>query len=773
MFRLGARLSLGGGREGRARLIVTAIAVAIGVTILLAVLADFHAFQTTNSRPFWEGTATSQAASPASKSELWNYSDDVYQGQTIERLDVAALGPHAPVLPGISRLPGPGQYYASPALAALLRTVPRDQLGARFPGKFAGTIGQRALTGQDELVIFIGYSPARLAALPSTIRIAAIATAPGKQIWSPYFRVAFIGGALAFLFPILILIGTATRLAAARREERYAALRLTGATARQISVIASADAVISALLGSIVGIGLFLLIRPALAGTAITSERYFADQVTPTIWGYAGVLVIVPVAAAITGLISLRRVRISPLGVSRKTTPPPPSIWRILPLVLGLVLFTVGLALTSTKSIGGPAIPGLVIVMVGLVIGGPWLTAQAARLVPRILGGAAPVLAARRLADNPKAAFRSVSGLVLAVFLGTMVAALLPAIQATTATPSADKLSNVLLDGFTLSPVCGNNVNCTGNAPAGFGPGRGSAAEQRIAADGLPPVAAARVLAGLATISGALTVPIYSLPPTGSANSQGKGGPGGGVPGGVNSVLPCAGLRELAVFGQCAPGLNAVQANTWNLYGDNPTFTTQPIVTLASPAAPARYAGLYLQAVLVKVSSPAALERVRTYLVTHTPLSASGTAARTFGEAVEAREGVATTAQRLIDIAVALTLIVAGCSLAVAAGGGIVERKRPFTLLRLTGAPTSALNRVVLLEAVAPLVAATLLAAGTAYAMSVLTVRKLAPAGTPTPVLDHTYYAIMGAGLAGALLVLLAALPLLGRVSSPANVRFE
>jgi len=216
-----------------------------------------------------------------------------------------------------------------------------------------------------------------------------------------------------------------------------------------------------------------------------------------------------------------------------------------------------------------------------------------------------------------------------------------------------------------------------------------------------------------------------------------------------------------------------VQANTWNLYGDNPSYTTQPFVTSQSPAAPARYSSLYLQAVLVKVDSPATLERVRTYLDTHTPLSASGAAPRTFGEAVQAREDVATTAQRLIDIAVALTLIVAGCSLAVGAGGGIIERKRPFALLRLSGTPTTTLSRVVLLEAVAPLIAATAVAAGLAYAMSVLTVDKLGPVGSPTPMLGHAYYLIMAAGLAGALLVVLAALPLLGRVSSPAGVRFE
>jgi predicted lysophospholipase L1 biosynthesis ABC-type transport system permease subunit len=196
-------------------------------------------------------------------------------------------------------------------------------------------------------------------------------------------------------------------------------------------------------------------------------------------------------------------------------------------------------------------------------------------------------------------------------------------------------------------------------------------------------------------------------------------------------------------------------------------------VSSQNPAARGSYVGLYLQAVLVKVNNQATLERVRTYLVTHTSLSASGSAPRTFGEAVQVREGVATTVQRLIDIAVALTLIVAGCSLAVAAGGGVVERKRPFTLLRLSGTPIGTLYRVVMLEAVAPLVAATVIAAGIAYGMSALTVAKLGPAGSPAPVLDHTYYLIMGLGLVGALAVLLSTLPVLSRVSSPGNVRFE
>ena len=104
---------------------------------------------------------------PAS-GELWNNSVDFYAGQTLTRLDVAALGAGAPVLPGISRLPAAGQYYASPALAALLRTVPADELGDRFPGTMIGTIGQAGLTGPGQLAVYIGYTPTALNAIDGT-----------------------------------------------------------------------------------------------------------------------------------------------------------------------------------------------------------------------------------------------------------------------------------------------------------------------------------------------------------------------------------------------------------------------------------------------------------------------------------------------------------------------------------------------------------------------------------------------------------------------------
>ena len=770
MLRLGLQLTLRSGREALVRLMITAAAVAVGVALLLGVLAEFHAFEANANQACWSCTTGAPVPSSLpSHGELWNDSVDFYQGQTITRLDVAPLGASAPVPPGVTRLPAPGSYYASPALAALLRTVPADELGDRFPGHLAGTIGDAALNGANDLVIYVGYTPAALHVVPGTTWVTSITTAPPREVFTPFFRYAFLVGVLAVLFPMLMLVSTATRLAADRREARFAAVRLVGGTPGDIRVIASVESVVSAFCGAVLGVAIFLLVRPLLAGAALVGTPYFAAQVTPTVWGYLAMLVGVPVAAAVAALISLRRVQVSPLGVSRRATPKPPTLWRLATLVVGLGLYAYGLSKTTHKSIGAPAYPGLLITMVGLVIAGPWLTSVASRLFGRLIPGSSALLSTRRLADNPKRAFRSVTGLVLAVFLGTMVGTLVPAVNATEATPTAGALSNVLLDNFGL---------------------------------GFSAHAGAKLLSGLNAIKGADVYPMYMTAlPTRVTGGPG-GGPGGGKPGrrgpgrgnasggkgqagsvlyvdNGETVMSCSALRGLAVLGQCAPGLTAVEVTDSSLYDDNPMYNTAPIASASSPAYTGDLAKLYLKTVLVRVHSPATLERVRTYLAVNTPPQESGgqgsapTPPRTFGETLQIRLARAATFEKIVYAVVALTLIVAGCSLAVAVGGGLVDRKRPFTLLRVGGTPVGVLSRVVLMEAAVPLVAATVVAAGIAYGTSVWAFVRLAPAGTAIPQLGSDYYALMGIGLAVAFGVIMVTLPLLRRMTSPGNVRFE
>ena len=71
----------------------------------------------------------------------------------------------------------------------------------------------------------------------------------------------------------------------------------------------------------------------------------------------------------------------------------------------------------------------------------------------QVVRGGSTLLAARRLADNPQTAFRAVSGLVLAVLLGTLIAVVAPQWRPAEQIPQYDALSNVLRAVFTGGPL--------------------------------------------------------------------------------------------------------------------------------------------------------------------------------------------------------------------------------------------------------------------------------------------------------------------------------
>jgi hypothetical protein len=762
MYRLGLRLVARSGREALLRLVVTSLAVGVGVAILLCVLAEFHAYQTTSNRPSWESTrgTTVSTTSATSGAELWNYSENIYKGLFIEQLDVAALGPGAPRIPGLSRIPAAGQFYVSPALSRLLKTVPADELGNRFQGRQAGLLGDAALSGPDELAIVVGYSPSRLVALPETVEVTRIATAPQVMGTTKLYRLAFGVAAIVVLFPILILVNTATRLAATRREERLAALRLVGATPRQVNVVASVDAIVTASAGVVIGVIAFLAIRPLLESISLSGIRFFGYTVTPTLRGYIAMAVMVPLLAALTSLVSLRRVWITPLGVSRRTTPRPPGWWRVLPILVGIPLFIAPLVSHPGDPNGSRAFIGLLLIMTGLVLGGSWLTMEIARILAKMASGPSGLLAARRLSDNPKGAFRTSAGLVLAVFAGSLVACIVPAFHAAQSTGAAAQLSEVLRVPLGQKPPPGVQAPISG-------------------VGGLDPNTGGQLVSYLDSQAGVTVVPIYAS----------------------DSVVSCSAIRALPALGSCAPGVAAVQASFGELVTiDNPIYFNKdlPAVTRASPPATERLSSLDVSALLVKTNDPDTLERVRTYLTgfqaasTQTSRGNSKAGSQlglwqmgsiepeTFGEVAQIRNNDAKNIERVALGIVTLILIVAGCSLAVSVAGSLLDRKRPFTLLRLSGTPLKTLTRVVLLESIVPLVFATVVAAGVAIAIAGPPLRALFAANLGThqnfasaahP--DLGYYVAMLGGLVLSASVVLAAMPLLNRITQPDSARFE
>ena len=153
--------------------------------------------------------------------------------------------------------------------------------------------------------------------------------------------------------------------------------------------------------------------------------------------------------------------------------------------------------------------------------------------------------------------------------------------------------------------------------------------------------------------------------------------------------------------------------------------------------------------------------------------SATADAPMTFAEVAQVRATLYTRGESIALAMVALTLLVGGCSLVVAVGGGLVERRQPFTLLRLAGTPTRTLAGVVLLESALPLVLAAVLAAGAGFGVAEPLIDQLAMKGASLAMPGPVYFATVGGGLAASLLVILTGLPLLRRMTAPDNARFE
>jgi predicted lysophospholipase L1 biosynthesis ABC-type transport system permease subunit len=149
----------------------------------------------------------------------------------------------------------------------------------------------------------------------------------------------------------------------------------------------------------------------------------------------------------------------------------------------------------------------------------------------------------------------------------------------------------------------------------------------------------------------------------------------------------------------------------------------------------------------------------------------------TSGPATGAEIGAATTRiidelGRVVTLGVVLTMAVAGASLAIAVTGGLLDRRRPFALLRLSGVPLRNLRSVILLEAAAPLIAVAVLSGILGVLVSQLLLR-LVSGNRAVPLPDPSLPALLAAGVIGALVIVAGMLPLVGPLTDLEETRFE
>ena len=784
MTRLGLRLALAGGRHAFARLALVAAGVAVAVAILLLVLGYGNAQRRIDHRV---AARTYGAVGPGAGAPIKPGHETLaaiqrawIDGRGVTTIGVAPTGPGAPLPPGVSRLPAPGTAIVSPALKRLLDGPNASTYQALVPWRIVGEVGHGLLADPRDLVAVVGWQAERLAETRQAVLVREWQTqvaAPSSPHRTPVGLLA-----AAMLLPVLVFLWVALRLATRTTERRLEALRLAGGSRRQVAQIAATEAALAGLVGALAGAGLSLLLRPLPERHPIAGFSCFASDLAPTAGQWLAVLIGVPLLAALgaAGTVwarsrSRRRreparlglrfaLRIGDLAVrfsavrlgAEAARKPRRWPWVAAALLLALVVGRYERQrLPATREVAAFAVAAI-----ALVVAGPLVVRGVARLLIRAEHPAA-LLAGRRLQDDPRRGYAALTGIVLGLFAATVVSA------------------------YTTAQ---DRVNAAAAPPTATSPSLAMLAVTPSISDGVPPPA---VIDELAT-----RVSLVDGVHADAAVWQAWAAAEPGAPGGASvAVADCAELARLSNLTAArlctAPAL--VPDDQFVSAGDPLALRFETdlgkawlLRTRAGRPAVWPYTGgsalivdrgsvpqlAHLQAtvrVLARTDGTrATFDRVRAEVSRVVPLAdVEPAGSRAFvppSDPHNANERAGTA------LAFVVMAVVAAISLLVTTLEGLVERRRTLATLVAAGTPARSVRLAVALELLVPLLAAAVVAValGAATALALQRSRGLE---TVLPLDSLAAFAALALG--AGLLAALAALPAVGRVLRPDQLRTE
>ncbi|HET6531351.1 MAG TPA: FtsX-like permease family protein [Actinoplanes sp.] len=236
-------------------------------------------------------------------------------------------------------------------------------------------------------------------------------------------RPGVITALLLLALPVLALAGQCVRLGAPARDRRLAAIRLAGATPRQAVLIASAETAVASAIGSLIGSGVFLVLRDVLHRPYPDGRLPLPTDILPSVPMIAVCLLFVPVLAGAISALLLRRVIITPIGVVRRVRERHPWPWPGVLIVAGLVVFAIPGHMIDTLSRRTTNVVlsvGVALTMIGVVLGVAWISYVVGRLLLRFGRRPAMLLAARRLIADPWNGSRTQAALLAGVIAGAI-----------------------------------------------------------------------------------------------------------------------------------------------------------------------------------------------------------------------------------------------------------------------------------------------------------------------------------------------------------------
>ncbi|MFB4312750.1 FtsX-like permease family protein [Actinomadura sp. 21ATH] len=244
----------------------------------------------------------------------------------------------------------------------------------------------------------------------TTSRYAGLVTEPGLRPGTAL--------ALALLVvPALALLHQAGRVAQATQERWLAALRLAGATPRDVRLLGMAEAVRIGALGAAAACVLYVPAqRAAMAWLDVGNPARFAIP----LWTLPAAVLLVAAAAVGVGLRVSRHVVTSPLHVARRASRTRPSPYTLVPLAAGVLLMVAGTSTEPADKVGVPLyFAGGALTVVGVMAAAGRLVLESARLAGRWARSPETLLAARALEDDPRAWGRTMAVVGLVVAFGT------------------------------------------------------------------------------------------------------------------------------------------------------------------------------------------------------------------------------------------------------------------------------------------------------------------------------------------------------------------
>ena len=295
-----------------------------------------------------------------------------------------------------------------------------------------------------------------------------------QRMWHPHEAVrvidADLGGLLTLsyvflaLFASLLVVPTllalltqAARANLGGREEQLAILRLIGATSGQVRGMMILDALRQAFVGLGIGTVLYLVSVPAWSLLTFQEKRIgtwemFTWWIVPVAW------LVVLVLAAASVWLALRRVAVTPLGVTKKIPPKGQSaITLVISLVAAFALYRYLSTVTIAPGANATDFIMLLVVVAGVLMVNALIAVGVIQLIARfsyLLPGSANYVATRRVGRGARTTWKRVAALYFLAFTAG-ISSWISAIPEIDADPALNMITGDIPTGVALTAVFG------------------------------------------------------------------------------------------------------------------------------------------------------------------------------------------------------------------------------------------------------------------------------------------------------------------------------